>query len=121
MKRIVIVGGGQAGHSAAAKLRSSGFDGRISLVCEEDELPYQRPPLSKKYLLGEFERERLPLRPREFYTENDIELILGERCSSLDPAKRTIELNSGSLEYDALVLVTGSTPKKPSRAGRRQP
>lgn len=118
MKRIVIVGGGQAGHSAAAKLRSSGFDGRISLVCDENELPYQRPPLSKKYLLGEFERERLPLRPREFYTENDIELILGEPCSAVDPAKRIIELNSGSLEYDELVLATGSAPRNlPEQVG----
>ncbi len=111
MKRIVIVGGGQAGHSAAAKLRSSGFDGRISLVCEENELPYQRPPLSKKYLLGEFERERLPLRPREFYTDNDIELMLDERCNAVDPAKRTVELSSGPLEYDELVLATGSAPR----------
>ncbi len=118
MKRILVVGGGQAGHSVAAKLRSCGFDGRIVLICGEDELPYQRPPLSKKYLLGEFERERLNLRPRDYYSDNGIELMLGERCNGIDPNGRKIELDSGMLNYDELVLATGSTPRNlPEQAG----
>ena len=108
---VVIVGGGQAGHSTSAKLRSSGFDGRIILVCEEEEIPYQRPPLSKKYLLGTFERDRLPLRPRQFYDDNEIELLLGEFCTRISPAERLVETVSGKLAYDHLVLATGSFPK----------
>ena len=110
MKNIVVVGGGQAGHSAAARLRSGGFDGRITLVCSEPTLPYQRPPLSKKYLTGEFEPDRLLLRPRMFYDDNSIEVRLGETCRRIDPKSRTVELDSGNLEYDHLVLATGSTP-----------
>ena len=118
MKQIVIIGGGQAGHSAAARLRSSGFDGRVMLVCGENELPYQRPPLSKKYLLGEFERERLLLRPRLFYEENEIELVLGNPCTGIDHDARVVELDSGGLEYDDLVLATGSVPRNiPDRLG----
>ena len=118
MKQIVIIGGGQAGHSAAARLRSSGFDGRVVLVCGENELPYQRPPLSKKYLLGEFERERLLLRPRLFYEENEIELVLGNHCTGIDHDARVVELDSGRLEYDDLVLATGSVPRNiPDRLG----
>ena len=80
MEKVVVVGGGQAGLSVVSKLRSLGFPGKITMICGEPELPYQRPPLSKKYLTGELEKDRLYLRQESYYTENDIKLILGSRC-----------------------------------------
>ena len=110
-KKIVIIGGGQAGYSVAARLRADGFDGRVTLVCAERELPYQRPPLSKKYLLGELEPERLYLRPRQFYDENEIELLAGCRCVSIDPDRRRAGLDGTDLDYDDLVIATGASPR----------
>lgn len=112
MTRIAIVGGGQAGYSAAAKLRSLGFDGEVDLICEEKELPYQRPPLSKKYLLGQFDRARLFLRPEAFYTENDISLHLGTRCNRIDLHKKRLHLGGRELPFDQLFLATGSKPRQ---------
>ncbi|MEO0960603.1 MAG: FAD-dependent oxidoreductase, partial [Pseudomonadota bacterium] len=83
--RVVIIGGGQAAASAAAKLRALGADGPITLLMAEPVPPYQRPPLSKKYLLGEFERERLYLKPESFYAEQGIELAAGEHAERIDP------------------------------------
>ena len=77
MSKVVIIGAGQAGLEAATHLRSQGFDGEITLVGSENILPYQRPPLSKKYVLGEMSLERLYLKPKTFYQENDIKLMLG--------------------------------------------
>ncbi|MDG1430486.1 MAG: FAD-dependent oxidoreductase, partial [Paracoccaceae bacterium] len=75
MKHVVVIGGGQAGSSLVAKLRNSGFEGQITLVAEEPAPPYQRPPLSKAYLLGEMDVERLFLRPESFYADNNITLL----------------------------------------------
>ena len=77
MSKVVIIGAGQAGSEAATHLRSQGFDGEITLIGSENVLPYQRPPLSKKYVLGEMSLERLYLKPKTFYQENDIKLMLG--------------------------------------------
>ena len=74
MSGMVIVGGGQAGFSAAYKLRSIGFQGPISILCSEKYLPYQRPPLSKKFLMGEMLEERLLFKPSRFYEENDLSI-----------------------------------------------
>lgn len=112
MKHIVIIGGGQAGFSSGNKLRALGFDGKITIVCGEDELPYQRPPLSKKYLLGTFERERLYLRQDSFYHENDISLLMGEWCQQIDLNKKRIKLEENELSYDSLIITTGSIPKR---------
>ena len=112
LKNVVVVGGGQAGFSTVAKLRSLGCDARITLICAENELPYQRPPLSKKYLLGEFARERLYLRPAGFYKDNGIDLLLGQRCQGIDPDARTVEVGADRIEYDELVLATGSIPRR---------
>ena len=112
MARIAVVGGGQAGYSASAKLRSLGFDGGITLICGENELPYQRPPLSKKYLLGEFDRERLFLRQESFYTENDISIRLGAECQSIDLEGKRLKLADGEVQFDRLVLATGSLPRR---------
>ncbi len=115
---VAIVGAGQAGLSLAAKLRREGFDGRVSLFGEEEAVPYQRPPLSKKYLVGEFDLERLFLRPNAFFQENRIELRTGQKCMSIDSERRILTLSESQFEYKDLVLTTGSTPRRlPERIG----
>ncbi|MBV7380393.1 NAD(P)/FAD-dependent oxidoreductase [Maritimibacter dapengensis] len=113
MKSIVVIGAGQAGSSLVAKLRHMGFDGSITLIGDEPEPPYQRPPLSKAYLLGEMALDRLYLRPASFYSDNDITLRLSTRVESVDPAARTVTLEDGeTLNYDQLALTTGSVPNR---------
>jgi 3-phenylpropionate/trans-cinnamate dioxygenase ferredoxin reductase subunit len=113
MVHFVVVGGGQAGAILVAKLRTSGFDGRITLICGEDVPPYQRPPLSKAYLLGEMELERLFLRSPEFYAEHGIDLRLSTHVTAIDPVAKTVMLEGGEmLAYDQLALTTGSTPRR---------
>ena len=112
MTHIVVIGAGQAGASLVAKLRNSGFDGQVTLIGEEKVPPYQRPPLSKAYLLGEMELERLFLRPESFYDENDITLRLNTRVDAIDPAAKTVTIGDEVLSYDMLALTTGSTPRR---------
>ncbi len=112
MERIFVIGGGQAGSSLVARLRSEGFEGTIDLICEEPVPPYQRPPLSKKYLMGEMEAERLYLRPESFYEEHDITLHLSETAVSIDRAAKTVQVNGAALGYDQLALTTGSVPRR---------
>lgn len=112
MKKVVILGAGQAGFSAAAKLRSLGFEGAITLIGDENAPPYQRPPLSKKYLMGEMEVERLFLRPPEFYSAQEIDLRLGEVLQSIDAQAGTVTTSKGDLPYDELIFATGSTPRR---------
>lgn len=112
MTRVVVVGAGQAGSSLVAKLRNGGFEGQVTLIGEEPAPPYQRPPLSKKYLLGEMELERLYLRPESFYGENDIDLRLGAHVDGIDRAAGQISVDGAPLPYDHLVLTTGSTPRR---------
>jgi len=110
---ILIIGGGQAGAQAIDTLRREGFAGRLILVGEEPQLPYQRPPLSKKYLAGELSVDRLPFRHRAFYEEHRAELLLGERAVRLDPAARTVALAGGAvLNYDRLLLCLGAAPRR---------
>ena len=118
MKKVVIVGGGQAAASLAAKLRSEKFEGSIVMVCKEAHPPYQRPPLSKKYLLGEFSLDRLYLRPVSFYEDQDITLYLGKTVDLIDPSKKQVMFGDDSLEYDDLVLALGSEPRRlPEKIG----
>jgi 3-phenylpropionate/trans-cinnamate dioxygenase ferredoxin reductase subunit len=112
MEHIAVVGGGQAAAALVAKLRTLGFAGRITLIGEEPEPPYQRPPLSKAYLLGEMAKERLYLRPESFYAEHAIELRLGRRVERIDPGARTLMADGETLRWDALALTTGSTPRR---------
>jgi 3-phenylpropionate/trans-cinnamate dioxygenase ferredoxin reductase subunit len=106
---FVIVGGGQAASQAVQTLRQQGFTGSVTLIGEEPHLPYQRPPLSKKYLAGELPRERLFLRHAAFYAEKAVTLELGRRAMELDLGKHTVRLDDGrSLTYDRLLLATGS-------------
>src|SRR6202140_4799459 len=92
---ILIIGGGQAGAQAVDPLRREGFSGRVVLIGDEPELPYQRPPLSKKYLSGEMAADRLPFRHRAFYDEHRVELKLGRQAVRLDAATRRVELAGG--------------------------
>ncbi|WP_417601798.1 NAD(P)/FAD-dependent oxidoreductase [Pararhodobacter oceanensis] len=118
MRHVIVVGAGQAGASCVAKLRGSGFDGRITLIGAEPVIPYQRPPLSKAYLLGDMALERLFLRPESYYAEHNIELRIGATVRELDPQARRIKLDDGELTYDDLVLTTGSIPRRlPARIG----
>jgi len=112
MSHVVVIGAGQAGCALTAKLRNLGFDGDITLIGEEPVPPYQRPPLSKAYLLGEMEEERLYLRPLEFYAENAIELRLGAAVEAVDVAAKTVTVGGDVLGYDELVFTTGSAPRR---------
>ncbi len=111
MTHVIVIGAGQAGASLVAKLRNSGFEGQITLIGEEPVPPYQRPPLSKKYLLGEMQLDRLFLRPESFYGENDISLRLNEKVTSIDTDAKTVAAGDQTLAYDELVLTTGSAPR----------
>ena len=113
MSHVVVIGAGQAGASCVAKLRTEGFDGQITLIGAEPVPPYQRPPLSKAYLLGEMAEERLYLRPEAFYADNDITLRLNAWVSDINAADKTVHLEGGeTITYDDLVLTTGSFPRK---------
>ncbi len=112
MGHVVVVGAGQAGSSCVAKLRNSGFEGQITLIGEEPVPPYQRPPLSKAYLLGDMALERMFLRPETFYSENNIELRMSTRVDAINASEQTILIGDETLHYDDLVLTTGSTPNR---------
>ena len=112
MQHVVVIGAGQAGASCVAKLRADGFDGQITLVGAEPVPPYQRPPLSKAYLLGEMAEERLYLRPASFYADNNIELLLNTRAVGIDSdAQEVVLSNDTRLHYDDLVLTVGAHPR----------
>lgn len=113
LSTIVIIGGGQAGAQAIDTLRREGFSGRLVLIGDEPELPYQRPPLSKKYLSGEMAADRLLFRHRAFYDEHAVELRLGKKAVRLDPATRQVELADGEkLAYDRLLLCLGAASRR---------
>jgi 3-phenylpropionate/trans-cinnamate dioxygenase ferredoxin reductase subunit len=112
MGDVVVIGGGQAGASLVARLRSKGFEGGITLIGAEPVPPYQRPPLSKAYLLGEMEEERLFLRPRAFYDEQDIELVLDAPVTAVDTESKAIIADGRKISYEDLVFCTGSHPRR---------
>jgi 3-phenylpropionate/trans-cinnamate dioxygenase ferredoxin reductase component len=111
MAGIVVVGAGQAGASLAAKLRALGYDGPLTLIGDEPVPPYQRPPLSKKYLMGEMALERLFLRFESFYAEHGIELRLGAKVTRINPEARRVWLGAEALDYEQLALTTGAEPR----------
>ena len=109
MAGVVIAGAGQAAFQCIESLRQEGYEGAITLVGEESWLPYQRPPLSKDYLLGETDGERILYRPPAFYEQNKVELRLETTVTSIDPDQKSVELSpEGALSYEALVLGTGA-------------
>ncbi len=111
--RLVIVGAGQAGFALAAKLRSLKDTRPITIIGAEDCLPYQRPPLSKKYLLGEMSFDRLLFRPESWFSENDVEIRLASPVEEIDREAKHVRLFDGStIAYETLGLATGATPRR---------
>lgn len=109
----IIVGANLCGGRAAETLRQEGFDGRVALIGAEPERPYERPPLSKEFLRHETERERVFLRPPEFYAEQEIELRLGVRASAVDLRERAVVLETGErLRFDKLLIATGGRVRR---------
>ena len=112
-EKIVIIGAGQAAAQAVQSLRAEGFDGPITLVGDEAYPPYQRPPLSKAYLLGTFERPRLFLKADSYYAEAGCELLLNTSATAIHRAERSVELADGRrLPYDKLLLATGARVRR---------
>ena len=108
---IVIVGGGAAGVAAAEMLRRRGYDGPLTLISADADPPVDRPNLSKDFLAGKAQDDWIPLWPNDFYVEQRIELVLGRRVVSIDPARRTVKLDDGSdRQYGSLLLATGADP-----------
>jgi 3-phenylpropionate/trans-cinnamate dioxygenase ferredoxin reductase subunit len=107
-ERVVIVGAGHAGGTAAALLRQYGFEGSITLIGEEKVHPYQRPPLSKAWLKGEAGEEDLELKGHDFYAEHAIDLRLGVWVESIDRAAKTVTAGGQAVPYDVLILATGA-------------
>jgi 3-phenylpropionate/trans-cinnamate dioxygenase ferredoxin reductase component len=106
---VVVAGAGQAGCQLIDSLRQTGYRGEIHLVGEEPHLPYQRPPLSKKFLSGEIPAQRLALRPEALYEKHRIHTHIGVQATQVDPAKHTLTLDNGKvLTYDRLALCTGA-------------
>ncbi len=105
---VIIAGAGQAAAQAIISLRHGGFTGEIILAGEEAYLPYQRPPLSKKFLAGELELERLYLRPAQFYADNRVDVRLDTRVEVINPSRKTVRLGGAEVAYDRLILATGS-------------
>ena len=116
---IVVIGAGQAGLQTIMSLRQTGYESAITLVGDEAFLPYQRPPLSKAYLSGNMERERLFLKPDEFFTDNNVTLKLDTSVESLDAAAKSVTLSNGeTLSFEYAVIATGSRPRLLNVPGR---
>jgi 3-phenylpropionate/trans-cinnamate dioxygenase ferredoxin reductase subunit len=111
--RIVIVGASLAGAKAAEELRKQGYGGEVLLIGAEQELPYERPPLSKEYLRGESKRADAQVHPAAFYTDNSIELRLGVTVTEIDPSQASVTLEGGELLlFDNLLICTGASARR---------
>ena len=112
-ERIAIIGGGQAGAQAVASIREAKFAGAIDLFCAEQLLPYQRPPLSKAYLKGEFDRERLFLRPQPYYDGADVVVHTERSVAAIDRKAKTLRTSDGeTFSYSKLLVATGAPAAK---------
>src|SRR5579863_4069573 len=110
---FVIVGASLTGAKAAEELRDQGFDGELVLIGDEDELPYERPPLTKDYLRGEVPREKARVHEDGFYAEHDIELLTASRVTAIEPAERRVVVDGGpGPVYDRLLIATGAQPRE---------
>jgi NADPH-dependent 2,4-dienoyl-CoA reductase/sulfur reductase-like enzyme len=110
---VLIVGGGLAAQRCAETLRRRDYEGPVRMACAEPDPPYDRPPLSKELLAGTVEEEFVAYRPAWWYEEKQVELLLGARAEALDPAARTVRLDSGAeLGYDKLLIATGSAARQ---------
>jgi NADPH-dependent 2,4-dienoyl-CoA reductase/sulfur reductase-like enzyme/nitrite reductase/ring-hydroxylating ferredoxin subunit len=120
---VTILGGGAAGLAAADRLRREGYPGRVTMISADTAAPYDRPNLSKDFLMGTAPAEWMPLRSAEDYSERKIELLLDTRVQSLDLKQRSVQLEGGRrVEFDALLLATGAEPVRldiPTSGGAR--
>ena len=117
-QNILVIGGGQAAAQAISSLRQWGYEGGIRLIADEEALPYQRPPLSKAYLKGEMDEERLYFKPADWYEAQNVEVTLNTRATVIDRSARMVALSDDtSAPYDALLLATGSRPRPLPLAG----
>ena len=115
---VVIVGAGHGGAQAAIALRQSHFSGSIALIGDEVEIPYERPPLSKEYLSGHKPFERILIRPRQFWDEREVELLVGRRVAAVDPQSRRVTTTEGTeIGYGRLVWAAGGAPRRLSCGG----
>ena len=113
MKNLVIVGGGQSAAQCVLTLKRNDFKTKITLISEEKHIPYQRPPLSKEYLSDEVALERVYMKSKEFYDQNNVEIISSTKVISIDRNKKSLTLsNTENLQYENLVLATGSRVRK---------
>lgn len=110
---VIIVGGGHGGAQAAIALRQNGYAGPVTIIGREKEPPYERPPLSKEYMAGEKEFERIYIRPRAFWEEKQVELLLGHSVEAVDPAAKSVRLDDGSTRsYASLIWTAGGDPRR---------
>ena len=110
---IIIVGGGHGGAQAAIALRQNGYAGPVTIIGRENEPPYERPPLSKEYMAGDKEFERIYIRPRAFWEEKQVDLLLGRSVEAVDPFAKTVTLDDGSIRaYDSLIWAAGGDPRR---------
>src|SRR5690242_10442321 len=117
-RTFVIAGAGLAGAKAAETLREEGFAGSVVLLGEETERPYERPPLSKGYLMGKEEKSAIYIHEAGWYAENDVDLRLGVTVTGLDVTAREVALaGGGTVGYDRLLLATGAAPRRLSAPG----
>ena len=112
-RRIVVIGGGLAGAKAVEALREKGYDGSLTLIADEGDLPYERPPLSKGYLQGEAPFERRSCTTQQWYADHDVDLRLGTAATCRSTARHQVTLADGRpLGYDKLLLATGASPRR---------
>lgn len=109
---VLIVGGGQAGVQLCMALRREKYQGAISLYCEEPEYPYHRPPLSKSYVTGATDDDKLPMRPESFYEKNAIDVYLNAPVTSVDIHRSEASVGGTAVGYSSLVLATGARPRR---------
>ena len=115
---ILVAGAGHAAGQTIVSLRQGGYAGQLILVGEERYLPYQRPPLSKKFLAGELDVPRLLVRQEQFYVDHEVDVRLSTRVTAIDRAARTAALSTGdSVPWNKLVIATGSRVRKVSLPG----
>ena len=108
---IIIIGGGLAAGTTVGELRSSGYDGPLVLFTDEDRVPYERPPLSKAYLMGKDPAEKANVHPPEWYAEHDVDLRTGTRVESIDTAGKTVRVGDEEIAYEQLLIATGARPR----------
>src|SRR6266852_3261819 len=121
-EKVIIVGAGAAGNAAAEMLRREGFAGSITLIGADPSVPYDRPNLSKDYLAGTAPEDWISLRSREFYAQQQIDLVLGTRVQAIDPKRKQVVLENGATRpYDSLLLATGANPVRLKIPGSELP